>query len=181
MRQRIRRREAVLDRLADHILAHGLAGANLRALAASAGTSDRMLLYYFKDKDDLLATVLGHLAARVMQLLDRSLALGERLGANTLQSILAQAVRSANMRPFMRVWLELAAGASVAQEPHRAIAGQIADGFIAWLEDHLDVPAPAARSAQAAQILAMIEGIALLDALGRPELAEAAARAVECG
>src|SRR6187200_3709684 len=37
---------------------HGLIGLTLRPLAAAIGTSDRMLLYHFRDKDDLLATVL---------------------------------------------------------------------------------------------------------------------------
>ena len=49
------RRGELLDRMAAHLLAHGLEGANLRPLARAAGTSDRMLLYYFADKEELFA------------------------------------------------------------------------------------------------------------------------------
>ena len=48
------RREAAIERMADHVLSEGLAAGTLRPLAAAAGTSDRMLLYYFADKDELL-------------------------------------------------------------------------------------------------------------------------------
>ena len=45
------KRAALIDKLADHVLADGLLHASLRPLAKAVGTSDRMLLYYFKDKD----------------------------------------------------------------------------------------------------------------------------------
>ena len=45
-------RAAVTERLSSHILAHGLARSSLRELAAAAGVSDRMLLYYFDDKSE---------------------------------------------------------------------------------------------------------------------------------
>ena len=36
----------------DHVLRNGLIGLSLRPLGAAIGTSDRMLLYHFRDKDD---------------------------------------------------------------------------------------------------------------------------------
>ena len=48
-----------MDRAAtDYVLEHGLIGLSLRPLAAALGTSDRMLLYHFGTKDDLVAAVL---------------------------------------------------------------------------------------------------------------------------
>ena len=67
--KRAQRRAQWLDAMADHLLAHGLAGSPLRALAAAAGTSDRMLLYYFSDRDDLLAALLRHVAQRMTDML----------------------------------------------------------------------------------------------------------------
>ena len=52
------RREALAERATDWALEHGLIGLSLRPLAAAIGTSDRMLLYHFADRDDLVATVL---------------------------------------------------------------------------------------------------------------------------
>jgi AcrR family transcriptional regulator len=52
------RRQELAEAATDHVLEHGLLGLSLRPLAAALGTSDRMLLYHFRDKDDLVATVL---------------------------------------------------------------------------------------------------------------------------
>jgi len=38
------RHDALIDWLADHVLAHGLSASSLRPLAKAAGTSGRMLL-----------------------------------------------------------------------------------------------------------------------------------------
>lgn len=53
-----RRREELAVAATDYVLGHGLIGLSLRPLAADLGTSDRMLLYHFNGKDDLVATVL---------------------------------------------------------------------------------------------------------------------------
>ena len=52
------RRDEVAQAATDYVLEHGLVGLSLRPLAAELGTSDRMLLYHFGSKDDLVATVL---------------------------------------------------------------------------------------------------------------------------
>ena len=52
------RRDELAEGATDYVLEHGLIGLSLRPLAAALGTSDRMLLYHFSDKDDLVATVL---------------------------------------------------------------------------------------------------------------------------
>ena len=52
------RRDEVAQAATDYVLEHGLVGLSLRPLAAQLGTSDRMLLYHFDGKDDLVATVL---------------------------------------------------------------------------------------------------------------------------
>jgi AcrR family transcriptional regulator len=48
-------RQVVTERLAGHLLATGLARTSVRQMAAAAGVSDRMLLYYFKDKAEVIA------------------------------------------------------------------------------------------------------------------------------
>ena len=162
------RQRAVLERMADHLLREGMAGASLRPLAAAAGTSNRMLLYYFADKDELLAATLEHLAARLARLLDEA---GPGDGApHPFPALLAEvwaAVRAPGLRPYMHLWLELAAGAARGQEPHRTVAGRIADGFLAWAAARLEVEREADRAPRATLLLAAVDGLALLDAVGR--------------
>ena len=50
-----------LDRITAHIIEHGLSEAALRQLASIAGTSHRMLIYYFGSRDGLLGAVLHEL------------------------------------------------------------------------------------------------------------------------
>ena len=52
------RREELAEAATDYAIEHGLIGLSLRPLAVALGTSDRMLLYHFRDKDDLVATIL---------------------------------------------------------------------------------------------------------------------------
>ena len=49
MTRRDERRAKIVEKLARHVLRAGLGGTGLRRLAAVAGTSDRMLLYYFEN------------------------------------------------------------------------------------------------------------------------------------
>jgi AcrR family transcriptional regulator len=171
------RREAAIERMVDHVLAHGLAGASLRPLAKAAGTSDRMLLYYFADKDELIAAVLERLAARLTPILEGALPEGARVSPDALFATVVPAMRSLGLEPFMRVWLELAAGASAGNAVYARIGGAIAGGFHAWIADHLAIDDPAVRAAAAARLLGAADGLLLLDALGRADLADLAVEA----
>lgn len=168
------RRRALLAPLADHLLAHGLNGAGLRALAAAAGTSDRMLLYYFADKDELVAAVLAHVAERLAALLDAAVPVAPRRPFAALLQEVWAAIRTPALQPCMRLWIEVAARAGRGEAPYRAIAGDIADHFAAWAAARLDAP-PARRRDQGALLSAAVDGLAVLAAAGRPALADAAA------
>ena len=73
MVSREEQRARVEAALAVHLLDHGLAQTSLRELARAAAVSDRMLLYYFTDKAEVLgcaaqriaADLAGHIGARV--------------------------------------------------------------------------------------------------------------------
>jgi hypothetical protein len=71
----------------------------------------------------------------------------------------------------MRLGLELAALAAHGEQPYLRVGGQIADGFAAMLAGALDSADDAARQAAAARLLSTIDGIVMLDAVGRAPLA----------
>lgn len=166
------RRDHLLEAMADHLVAVGLDGASLRPLAAAAGTSDRMLLYYFADKDDLIDGVLTTVAERLTRLVDGPEA--ERRPAEALVRELWAAARTPAVRPYMQLFLEVAARAGRGEEPYRRVGGQIADLFLQWTEQRILVAPGADPRAAAAQILATIDGFTLLDAVGRGGLADRA-------
>lgn len=163
------RRGVVLDRMAEHILSEGLAGATLRPLAAAAGTSDRMLLYYFADKDEMLTAILERVAARILAELNDMIA--PRLPFATLLHDVWAALNSPRRRPYMTIWYDLASGAARGLEPHRKVSGVIADGYLAWIEGRLMPVTDGPCRTTAPLFLAALQGLYLLDAIGRPAIA----------
>ena len=66
-----RRRNELLDRVVDYVLAHGVIDLALRPLARAVRASPRLLLYRFKSKDDLLMQVILRLRERQRELFER--------------------------------------------------------------------------------------------------------------
>ena len=58
------RRDQLLDRVVDYVLEHGVADLTLRDLAAAVGSNNRMLIYYFGSRDELIHTALESAAGR---------------------------------------------------------------------------------------------------------------------
>jgi AcrR family transcriptional regulator len=81
-------RERMLRLIVDHVLEHGIVDLTLRSLGRAVGTNNRMLLYYFTSKEQLIATALQAATERyagfagALDSLDRTdLPLDERLTA----------------------------------------------------------------------------------------------------
>ena len=176
MSNRENRRDALVDRMADYLLAEGLAGATLRPLAAAAGTSDRMLLYYFSDKDELLTAILERIAARILAALNDIIA--PRRPFMALLNDVWTVLGSPQYRPYMEIWYDLAASAARGLEPHRKVSGVIADGYLAWIESRLGHDAGRLPRQTAPLLLATLQGLYLLDAIGRPAIATDATAAL---
>ena len=166
------RREAAIERMADHVLAEGLSASTLRPLAAAAGTSDRMLLYYFADKDELLTATLERVAARMIAQLDDAVPEGKPRSFHVLLEEVWAALGSGEVKPFMHLWLDLAAGAVRGRLPHRNISSAIADGFLAWAARRLEPPNEGEAAWSAASFLVCIEGMLIVEALGRRDIAD---------
>lgn len=163
------RRAALSEQLADHMLAHGLLAASLRPLAKAAGTSDRMLLYYFADKQDVIGTALQLIAARMTAMLDAA-STGEPRSAAALLDTLAAMMAGDAVWPYLRLFLEVASRAGQGDPLYRAVGEGIGRGFLDWIEQQL---LPGERAA-APRILVTIEGMLFLRAIGMGDVAAGA-------
>ena len=132
----IKKQEAIA-RIADHLLAEGLNKTGLRLLGEVAGTSDRMLIYYFGSKDALLDEVLGVIAANVTLQLDTLLGSQPRPAAVLLAECTAL-MTNAVFKPAIQLWFELVGLAARGEEPYLSNANILADNWIAWIAAHLD-------------------------------------------
>ncbi len=112
------RREALAEAAADHALGHGLIGLSLRPLAAAIGTSDRMLLYHFSDKDDLVASVLRVATDRSVR---RIRALPAAPDVAGFVTGFWQASLTGELASCQRIYVEAAALGLLGQEPYATV------------------------------------------------------------
>jgi AcrR family transcriptional regulator len=161
-----------LGRLADHVLAAGIAGSSLRQLAAAADTSDRMLLYYFRDKAELMTATLAVVASRLTAILDAGAA--EPASLAIVQARLAPLIADPELWPYQRLFLEIASLAANGDTYYRGVGEQLGRGFLAWSSAQIDAIDPAERARDAARLLLMIEGAVFLRAIGLDDVTEAA-------
>ena len=170
-------RETLLPLLAAYALEYGIAGLSLRPLAKAAGTSDRMLLYHFGSKEKLLVELLQYIAAGFEAALDGVLPTGRMASRAACLEAVASATRGPAFGPYLVLWWQIVAGAAQGDVACKAAAGAIMDRLFDWLKELLPIDDPAPHEA-ARHILTLIEGAQMLDAIGRPQFADAALAAL---
>lgn len=144
------RREELAEAATDYVLEHGLLGLSLRPLAAALGTSDRMLLYHFRDKDDLVATVLrtsNDRSIRVVQAM--------RPSSSVRSAVLDlwRTVNSPEQARCQRLYVEAAALGVLGTEPYTSIVSEANERWLDAVADHLAASGVPPRSARRAATL----------------------------
>lgn len=105
----------------DYVLERGLITLSLRPLAAALGTSDRMLLYHFGSKDDLVAAVLRCSNDRACA------AIGGLPGSSDVGAAVHElwsAMAHPDVGPCTRIYIEAAALGLLGREPYASVARQ---------------------------------------------------------
>ena len=145
------RRDEVAEAATDYVLEHGLVGLSLRPLAADLGTSDRMLLYHFADKDDLVSTVLRISNDRAVARI-RELEPAPDVHAAVLQLWLA--VTSPSLDRCQRLYLEAAALGLFGREPYVSVVREANELWVTAVSRHLvGSGAPPDRARRAVALL----------------------------
>lgn len=156
MSKKAAKRAALVRTLATHVLEEGLADTGLRRLAEVAGTSDRMLLYYFENKEDLLTAVLLHIANGLAEALHTAFGTTPLAPVDLLDR-LWETMKSEAFAAQLRLWLDLSSQASRGHPLFGPIVNQIGTGWIAWLASMLDV-AEEDKVALATLMLSTLDG-----------------------
>lgn len=141
------RRAEWTEAATDYTLEHGLIGLSLRPLAAELGTSDRMLLYHFETKDELVAAVLRDSTARSTDFI-RNLPPSQDLRAAVHDLWAAMLVPLVDR--CSRLYVEAAALGLFGQEPYASVVREANAQWSTALVDHLvrsGVRRPLARRA----------------------------------
>ncbi len=151
----------IIQQITHYIMENGMSDTGLRKLAEVAGTSDRMLIYYFETKDGLIGQVLHSIAANLAAQLDAALGQDKRTSAVLLTELLSLS----NIPQFysiIRLWFEVIGFAAREQEPYAKYATAIATNWLQWIEDRL----LASQTEQAVALFAELEGRLMLKIVG---------------
>ena len=146
------RRAELVEAATDYALTHGLIGLSLRPLAAELGTSDRMLLYHFAGKDDLVATVLRTAIDRAVAEI-RSLPPSRGVRRAVLD--LWRAGTEAPVDRCQRMYIEAAALGLLGREPYVTAVTEANELWVRATADHL--VASGAKRPQARRAVALLD------------------------
>lgn len=160
------RRDELLERSYAYVLEHGLSGMSLRPLAATIGTSPRVLLFLFGSKDAFVRALLARARGDEIELVNHAHA----SSLDDLASVgreLWHWLSAEEHRGLLKLWLESYARSLI--EPHGPWAEFAAATVEDWLRLLAHAQPPVDRvttdgQAQRTLILAILRG-ALLDLL----------------
>lgn len=127
------KRDELVRRTLDHLGRAGLADFSLRGLAAELGTSARMLVHYFGNKENLLSLAFAE-HRRVMLA-----AVSAQPAANQLPAAAERAWRgmsSVEQRPYYAVMFQLLAASLAEEHPY---AEQARESIMAWVDQVADL------------------------------------------
>ena len=128
------RREELLDQVTDHVLQHGLIGLTLRPLAAAIGTSDRMLIYHFDNRDALVSAVVVRTNERAIAEIEALPATRSvRSGVNALWA----AYQSEPLNSCLNVYCQAAATGLLGEEPYLSAARESNERWSTSLRGYL--------------------------------------------
>lgn len=116
------------------MLEHGLIGLSLRPLAAALGTSDRMLIYHFGSKDELVVDVMRCSNDRAVA---RVAALPASRGIQAAVEDLWATVRSDPTNRCTRMYIQAAALGLLGREPYSSAVRAANAVWMAALVAHL--------------------------------------------
>lgn len=164
------KREKWLGPMAAHVLQHGMSGASLRPLAKAAGTSDRMLIYHFGNKEALIAELLTHIADTYSAMLDQAFGDERARSRRDFVERILEKTGQPMMQPFLALWWDIVSDAAHGKADHRDAAQAMMDQLLGWMEEHMPDgdPDPAGG---ARYLLTLIEGTLMFRAIGHEQIA----------
>ena len=166
----------ILDGALAAAFADGLSQLTFGRVAKQIGTSDRVVVYYFPTKDDLIGEVLFAMGSELQVTLAPSLA---SPAANHLELLRAAWPILARPKadPVFALFFEASGLAATGREPYRNLVPQLVEAWISWASEFI-TGTPARRRAEAEAAIAILDGLLLLRQLAGPAAAQRAARTI---
>lgn len=169
--------DEVLAAATNTALDHGMAGLTYARVAERLGASDRMVVYYFPSKTDLVVSVATQLGNELQELL------GEAFGENpaTSDDLLAAAWPVLSNKRADRIFglfFEMIGLASAGQAPYVELVRHLMDSWAEWLSERVIGSRPEIRRRRALSVMARIDGLLMIRRVMGIRAADAAAQEV---
>lgn len=166
-------KEEILEAALAAAFEDGLSQLTFGRLAKRLGISDRIVVYYFPSKDDLVGDVLVAMGGRLQA------ALGPALSTPAPDHLAL--VRAAwpilshdHIDPVFALFFEAGGLAAIGREPYCTLVPQLVEAWIVWATNFI-VGTPTKRRVEAEAAIAILDGLLLLRQLAGPKTADRAA------
>jgi AcrR family transcriptional regulator len=152
----------------------GLSQLSFGRLAKRLDISDRMVVYYFPTKDDLISEVLSALSAELQHLLEKAFG-DQRMSVEELGRRAWPVLTTKSADRIFSVFFELSGLAAAGIEPYNSFAPAMIKEWVDSLVPHIEGSNPELRRKRALGLVAQIDGLLLLRQLAGPAAAKTAA------
>ncbi len=166
-------RDELLAGALDTARTDGLSQLTFGRVAKRLGVSDRVLVYYFPTKDDLVSAVLASMGSELQVTLASALT-GTASDHVALARQAWPVLASPDADPVFALFFEANGLAAAGREPYASLVGHLVEAWITWVMDFFDGP-PTRRRAEAEATIALIDGLLLVRQLVGAAAADRAA------
>jgi AcrR family transcriptional regulator len=167
-------KEEILAGALDTAFVDGLSQLTFGRVARHLGISDRIVVYYFPTKDDLVTEVLLAVAVRLQATLAPMFAAPAADHMDLVRRAWPALARP-SADPVFALFFEANGLAAAQREPYRDVVPQLVESWLAWSAELLQ-GTPAQRRVEAEAAIALIDGLLLLRQLGGAAPANRAAK-----
>jgi AcrR family transcriptional regulator len=146
-------------------------------LAKRLGISDRVIVYYFPTKDDLISEVIVAMGVELQQTLAEAFT---EQADDHLQLMRAAwpVVAVAEADPVFALFFEANGLAAAGRDPYQSVVPSLVEMWIAWAAEFIE-GTPEQCRIEAETAIAMLDGLLLLRQLAGPDAADRAARRLD--
>ncbi len=154
----------------------GLSQLTFGRLAKRLGISDRIVVYYFPTKDDLIGEVLYAMGAELQATLAPTFSTPAADHVGLLRTAWPLLARP-ETDPVFALFFEAGGLAATGREPFRTLVPQLVEAWIEWAAAFIR-GTTTRRRAEAEAAIALLDGLLLLRQLAGPKIADRAAKRI---
>lgn len=166
MRKFDQKKECIVEKLMCHLLKHGMSNSSIRQLAKAADVSDRMLLHYFENKEEVIKIVMFKLTDQLINALNVNM---KKLAFKDFIDYAIKVISDDETRKYTRMALELATNTVDGEEYCKDIAKKIFANFFDWINECIEETNEEEKLKQVSMAYVIIEGLVILDRVGVAE------------